>query len=232
MKWLENSWVRWRDNPFSLKQKWDWVCEDGHAARGTPQTDRGVCDWSSRRPHPSEGSFGGRRDNPLSWRPKISALSQTSICGLVQKSMYSLHPQLPPAVHCCSHSSFSVVFARWHLPLFSLSFCQHIVSTSIPIIFVSVRLCDFSLVHATASLLVSNRVLLFVVQKCQTIPHWRPDYEVKKNALVINTMYEMYAGNYTCVVTYQSGGRTLNFTRVVTVKAVCKNPFISSVTPQ
>ncbi|XP_064157492.1 interleukin-1 receptor accessory protein [Anguilla rostrata] len=56
--------------------------------------------------------------------------------------------------------------------------------------------------------------------KCNVIPARHPDREVKKNTLAIYSMLEMYQGNYTCVVSYQSGGRTLNFTRVITVRAV------------
>ncbi|KAJ8368175.1 hypothetical protein SKAU_G00082030 [Synaphobranchus kaupii] len=56
--------------------------------------------------------------------------------------------------------------------------------------------------------------------RCNPIPAWGHDREEKNNAVVIHSMLDSYEGNYTCVVTYQSGGRALNFTRVITVKAV------------
>ncbi|KAJ8397250.1 hypothetical protein AAFF_G00440840 [Aldrovandia affinis] len=46
----------------------------------------------------------------------------------------------------------------------------------------------------------------------------RSDREVKDNSLLIYTMQMIYTGNYTCVVTYHSAGRTLNFTRAIIVK--------------
>ncbi|XP_061073377.1 interleukin-1 receptor accessory protein isoform X2 [Conger conger] len=71
--------------------------------------------------------------------------------------------------------------------------------------------------------------------KCKT--SWTHERVVKNNNFVIHKMIEHYEGNYTCVVTYQSGGRTLNFTRVVTLKAVSssrlgKTPIIHNPDPK
>ncbi|XP_049322912.1 interleukin-1 receptor accessory protein isoform X2 [Astyanax mexicanus] len=44
--------------------------------------------------------------------------------------------------------------------------------------------------------------------------------EVKGDELVIYIMYDHYAGPYTCVVSYQSGGHTLQFTRTINIRAV------------
>uniref|UniRef100_W5KW72 Interleukin 1 receptor accessory protein n=1 Tax=Astyanax mexicanus TaxID=7994 RepID=W5KW72_ASTMX len=44
--------------------------------------------------------------------------------------------------------------------------------------------------------------------------------EVKGDKLVIYIMYDHYAGPYTCVVSYQSGGHTLQFTRTINIRAV------------
>uniref|UniRef100_A0A8B9GS20 Interleukin 1 receptor accessory protein n=1 Tax=Astyanax mexicanus TaxID=7994 RepID=A0A8B9GS20_ASTMX len=44
--------------------------------------------------------------------------------------------------------------------------------------------------------------------------------ELKGDELVIYIMYDHYAGPYTCVVSYQSGGHTLQFTRTINIRAV------------
>lgn len=46
--------------------------------------------------------------------------------------------------------------------------------------------------------------------------------ELKGDDLVIYRMYTPYAGLYTCVVSYQMNGRTLQFTRAINITAVGK----------
>ena len=48
------------------------------------------------------------------------------------------------------------------------------------------------------------------------------DREVQGNKLVVHNMLEMYEGSYYCVVTYESKGKVMNFTRMINVTAVCK----------
>ncbi|KTG36606.1 hypothetical protein cypCar_00040580 [Cyprinus carpio] len=56
-------------------------------------------------------------------------------------------------------------------------------------------------------------------QSCRTTL-FRSDRELKGDGLVIYRMLEPYTGLYTCVVSYQMNGRTLNFTRSINVTAV------------
>lgn len=56
-------------------------------------------------------------------------------------------------------------------------------------------------------------------QSCRTTL-FRSDRELKGDGLVIYRMLEPYIGLYTCVVSYQMNGRTLNFTRSINVTAV------------
>ncbi|XP_030632528.1 interleukin-1 receptor accessory protein [Chanos chanos] len=44
--------------------------------------------------------------------------------------------------------------------------------------------------------------------------------EVRNNDLVIHAMMAVFEGLYTCVVSYENNGRTLNFSRIINVKAV------------
>ncbi|XP_048016167.1 interleukin-1 receptor accessory protein isoform X2 [Megalobrama amblycephala] len=60
---------------------------------------------------------------------------------------------------------------------------------------------------------------------------FRGDRELKGDDLVIYRMYDAYAGLYTCVVSYQMNGRTLQFTRAINIITVVpdvgsKVPFI------
>ncbi|KPP62395.1 interleukin 1 receptor accessory protein precursor-like [Scleropages formosus] len=50
---------------------------------------------------------------------------------------------------------------------------------------------------------------------------WGIDREKKGQNVVIHLMREIYAGNYTCVVTYTFRGEEMKFTRVVAVRPVC-----------
>ncbi|KAK7171391.1 hypothetical protein R3I93_003864 [Phoxinus phoxinus] len=58
---------------------------------------------------------------------------------------------------------------------------------------------------------------------------FRGDRELKGDDLVIYRMSVVYAGLYTCVVSYQMNGRTLQFTRAINVTAVV--PDIGSKVP-
>ncbi|XP_039516191.1 interleukin-1 receptor accessory protein isoform X1 [Pimephales promelas] len=63
---------------------------------------------------------------------------------------------------------------------------------------------------------------------CRSDP-FRGDRELKGDDLVIHRMYVTYAGLYTCVVSYQMSGRTLQFTRHINVTAVV--PDVGSKVP-
>ncbi|KAL4648489.1 interleukin-1 receptor accessory protein, partial [Arapaima gigas] len=66
---------------------------------------------------------------------------------------------------------------------------------------------------------------------------WGSDREQKGQSLVIHLMRELYAGNYTCLVTYTFRGEKMNFTRVVALKPVSssripKDPVIHTPSEQ
>ncbi|KAL2095868.1 hypothetical protein ACEWY4_008016 [Coilia grayii] len=57
--------------------------------------------------------------------------------------------------------------------------------------------------------------------KCKTVEELgRNQMEAKGDILDVYNMYEIFGGNYTCVVSYDKAGRHVNFTRVVHVVAV------------
>ncbi|KAL0973554.1 hypothetical protein UPYG_G00206020 [Umbra pygmaea] len=55
---------------------------------------------------------------------------------------------------------------------------------------------------------------------CDANAFMNADRKVEKDELRIRQMFEMYQGLYHCVVTYETKGRTLNFTRMINVSAV------------
>ncbi|CAB1348423.1 unnamed protein product, partial [Coregonus sp. 'balchen'] len=58
---------------------------------------------------------------------------------------------------------------------------------------------------------------------------WNIDRVFKGDKLVIHVMLEHYQGLYQCVVTYETKGRAIKFTRVVNVTAVCKAFFTTNL---
>ncbi|XP_046892508.1 interleukin-1 receptor accessory protein-like [Hypomesus transpacificus] len=63
-------------------------------------------------------------------------------------------------------------------------------------------------------------VSLLPSQKCKINPLWGSDREVQDNKLVVHNMLELYQGPYYCVVTFESKGKNMNFTRMINVTAV------------
>ncbi|KAM6946351.1 interleukin-1 receptor accessory protein [Aplochiton taeniatus] len=55
---------------------------------------------------------------------------------------------------------------------------------------------------------------------CSAYTSWNSNREVDDGRLFVRIMLSMYAGNYYCVVNYESKGRAMNFSRMIKVTAV------------